>query len=240
MLPLDFILFLQIIIFLFITPGTPRIVIVSYSMNYGVQKCIWTALGDITANFIQATLVIFVVGSFFSARTIVQLFLDEMDFFTDSKDIESFLDKYGCANNLLFIPSFTGLGAPQWNPDIRASFYGITRDSSKKDFVTAAFNSLCYQTKEVLDAMSDDGLNIKEMYSEGSMANNKTFAQLLANITDTNISIPKNTEATAIGAAKVAAVGCGLVKNIEFFNTLKKERKFNANQHTDYRSDCTF
>ena len=66
MLPLDFILFLQIIIFLFITPGTPRIVIVSYSINYGVQKCVWTALGDITANLIQATLVIFVLGSFFS------------------------------------------------------------------------------------------------------------------------------------------------------------------------------
>jgi len=66
MLPLDFFLFLQIVIFLFITPGTPRIVIVSYSMNYGVQKCVWTALGDITANFIQATLVIFVLGTFFS------------------------------------------------------------------------------------------------------------------------------------------------------------------------------
>ena len=51
--------------FLFITPGTPRIVIISYSMNYGVQKCIWTALGDVTANIIQATLVIFVLGSFF-------------------------------------------------------------------------------------------------------------------------------------------------------------------------------
>ena len=66
MLPLDFILFLQIIIILFITPGTPRIVIVSYSMNYGVQKCVWTALGDITANFLQATLVIFVLGNYFS------------------------------------------------------------------------------------------------------------------------------------------------------------------------------
>ena len=66
MLPLDFILFLQITIFLFITPGTPRIVIVSYSMNYGVQKCIWTALGDVTANLTQATLVIFVLGNFFS------------------------------------------------------------------------------------------------------------------------------------------------------------------------------
>ena len=66
MLPLDFIIFLQIIIFLFITPGTPRIVIISYSMNYGVKNCIWTAFGDITANLIQATLVIFVIGTFLS------------------------------------------------------------------------------------------------------------------------------------------------------------------------------
>ena len=65
MLPLNYLLFLQIILFLFITPGTPRILIISYSMNYGVQKCIWTALGDVTANIIQASLVIFVLGSFF-------------------------------------------------------------------------------------------------------------------------------------------------------------------------------
>ena len=66
MLPLEYFLYLQIIFFLFITPGTPRIVIISYSMNYGVKKCIWTALGDVSANIVQATLVIFVLGSFFS------------------------------------------------------------------------------------------------------------------------------------------------------------------------------
>ena len=65
MVPINYFLFLQIILLLFITPGTPRIVIISYSINYGVQKCIWTALGDVTANIIQATLVIFVLGSFF-------------------------------------------------------------------------------------------------------------------------------------------------------------------------------
>ena len=64
MLPLDYFLFLQIILFLFITPGTPRIVIISYAMNYGTKKCIWIALGDVTANLIQATLVIFFIGSF--------------------------------------------------------------------------------------------------------------------------------------------------------------------------------
>ena len=70
MLPLEYFLYLQIILFLFITPGTPRIVIISYSMNYGVKKCIWVALGDISANIIQATLVIFVIGSFFSENPI--------------------------------------------------------------------------------------------------------------------------------------------------------------------------
>jgi threonine/homoserine/homoserine lactone efflux protein len=64
MFPVNYILFLQIIIFLFVTPGTPRIVIISHSMNYGVKKCIWTAMGDVSANIIQATLVIFVLGSF--------------------------------------------------------------------------------------------------------------------------------------------------------------------------------
>ena len=64
MLPLDYFLFLQIIFFLFITPGTPRIVIISYAMNYGTKNCIWIALGDVTANLIQATLVIFFIDSF--------------------------------------------------------------------------------------------------------------------------------------------------------------------------------
>ena len=65
MFPLEYFLFLQIILFLFITPGTPRIVIISYSMNYGIKSCVWTALGDVTANLVQGTLVIFVIGSFF-------------------------------------------------------------------------------------------------------------------------------------------------------------------------------
>ena len=66
MFPVNYFLYLQIIIFLFITPGTPRIVIVSQAVNYGVKKCIWTALGDISANTMQMILVVFVIGSFLS------------------------------------------------------------------------------------------------------------------------------------------------------------------------------
>ena len=63
MLPLNYWLYLQIILFLFITPGSPRVLIVSYSMNYGLRKSVWTALGDITANILQGTLVIFGIGT---------------------------------------------------------------------------------------------------------------------------------------------------------------------------------
>ncbi len=65
MLPLDYFLFLQIILFLFITPGTPRIVIISLSISFGVRNCVWVALGDVIANILQASLIIFLLHSFF-------------------------------------------------------------------------------------------------------------------------------------------------------------------------------
>ena len=176
-----------------------------------------------------------VEGSIFSAGTIIQWLRDEMNFFEDSKDSEDFLAADGETNNLFFIPAFTGLGAPQWNPDVRAGYYGITRDTSKKDLVTAAFSSLCFQTTEILNSMNNEGLQVKEMSIDGGMANNLSFAQLLANITNTNISIPSNTEATALGAAKVAAIGSGLVKNIESFKNVGTSKKVSSHQSSFHR-----
>ena len=66
MFPSDFLIFIQIILFLFITPGLPRVVIVSHTLNYGLNRSVWTALGDISANIIQGILVVFIIGSFLS------------------------------------------------------------------------------------------------------------------------------------------------------------------------------
>ena len=66
MFPSDYLIFLQIILFLFITPGLPRVVIVSHTLNYGLKRSIWTAVGDVTANTIQGILVVFLIGSFLS------------------------------------------------------------------------------------------------------------------------------------------------------------------------------
>jgi len=66
MFPSDFLIFLQIILFLFITPGLPRVVIVSHTLNYGLKRSVWTAFGDISANIIQGISVVFIIGSFLS------------------------------------------------------------------------------------------------------------------------------------------------------------------------------
>ena len=66
MFPSDYLIFLQIILFLFITPGLPRVVIVSHTLNYGLKRSVWTAFGDISANIIQGILVVFIIGSFLS------------------------------------------------------------------------------------------------------------------------------------------------------------------------------
>ena len=66
MFPSDYLIFLQIILFLFITPGLPRVVIVSHTLNYGLKRSVWTAVGDVTANTIQGILVVFLIGSFLS------------------------------------------------------------------------------------------------------------------------------------------------------------------------------
>ncbi len=75
MFPSDYLIFLQIILFLFITPGLPRVVIVSHTLNYGLKKSIWTAVGDISANIIQGILVVFLIGSFLSDNPQVLYYL---------------------------------------------------------------------------------------------------------------------------------------------------------------------
>ena len=75
MFPSDLLIFLQIILFLFITPGLPRVVIVSHTLNYGINRSVWTALGDISANIIQGILVVFIIGSFLSDNTHILKYL---------------------------------------------------------------------------------------------------------------------------------------------------------------------
>ena len=146
-------------------------------------------------------------GSIFSAGTIIQWLRDNMEFFSNSQESIKFLDATGKSNDVLFVPGFTGIGAPHWNSEIRAAFYGITRDSTKTDMVTAAFKALIYQVMDIKDALKIDGVEINDLSIDGGMAANSSFCQLLADFLGQEVQVPSSLESTAIGATITAGLG---------------------------------
>ena len=182
-------------------------------------------------------------GSIFSAGTIIQWLRDNMEFFQDSAESINLLDTRGESNGVLFVPGFTGIGAPHWNAEIRASFYGITRDSTKKDMVTAAFKSLIYQVMDIKEALKVDGIQIKNLSIDGGMAANSSFCQLLADFLGQEVQVPSSLESTAIGAAITAGLGAHFfsinnLQNNQLSNaTIYQPRKkvFDPNDLTEWR-----
>ena len=145
-------------------------------------------------------------GSIYASGTTVQWLRDNLQFFDKSDQSEIYLNEDGNANNVLFIPAFTGLGAPYWNSEIRASFHGITRDTSRTDMINAAFNSVTYQTKDIIDCLIRSGIKIESLNVDGGMVANKKFIQQIANLLNIKVSIPENSESTARGVAVLAGV----------------------------------
>ena len=145
-------------------------------------------------------------GSIYASGTTVQWLRDNLQFFDKSDQSETYLNRNGNANNVLFIPAFTGLGAPYWKSEIRASFHGITRDTSRTDLINAAFNSVTYQTKDIIDCLLRSGIEIESLNIDGGMVANKTFVQQIANLLNIEVSVPENSESTARGVAVLAGV----------------------------------
>ena len=145
-------------------------------------------------------------GSIYASGTTVQWLRDNLQFFETSDQSEPYLNENGNANNVLFVPAFTGLGAPYWDSDIRASFHGITRDTSRPDLINAAFNSITYQTKDIIDCLTRSGIEVKSLNVDGGMTANKTFVKQVANLLNIEVSVPENTESTARGVAILAGI----------------------------------
>ena len=172
-----------------------------YEIDEGLLTTVAYKLGDEVHYAIE--------GSIYSCGNIIQWLRDKMEFFANSKDSEKFLNPNGNTNNVLFLPAFNGLGAPFWNSEVRGGFYGITQDSSINDMVTAAFQSITFQTKEITTILENYDIEINKLLVDGGMVNNNTFCQVLSDTLGKDIIQPSNVESTAIGACKVAMIGSG-------------------------------
>ncbi len=150
-------------------------------------------------------------GSIYSAGTVVQWLRDGLMLFKESKDCEKYLDENFKTNNLIFVPAFNGLGTPFWNSDIRSSFHGITRDTSKSNIVTAALASISYQTNEIVTCLSKAGVEIDELKIDGGMTINKWFRRHLATTLDIDILTPENPESTALGVTIMSLINSNVV-----------------------------
>ena len=157
-------------------------------------------------------------GSIFIAGAVVQWLRDALSVIPNSRAVEALARRAEPAEGLYFIPAFTGLGAPYWNPTARAAIIGLTRDMGKAEIARAALDAVCYQTRDLLEAIAADmrgaGLTkLRRLKVDGGMVANDGFCQRLADLTGLLVERPTVIETTALGAAYLAGLGAGIFKD---------------------------
>jgi glycerol kinase len=157
-------------------------------------------------------------GSIFVAGAVVQWLRDELGLLATAAESEALAKRAKPLEGLYIVPAFTGLGAPYWRPEARGAIFGLTRDAGRCEIVRAALDSVCYQTRDLLDAMRRDmksaGLaRLKTLKVDGGMVANDWFCQRLADLTGLTVERPRVTETTALGAAYLAGLGAEIFSN---------------------------
>jgi glycerol kinase len=157
-------------------------------------------------------------GSIFIAGAVVQWLRDAMGVIRSSDEVEALARTAKAADGLYFVPAFTGLGAPYWDPEARGAIVGLTRDMGAAEIARAALDAVCYQTRDLLEAMKRDMKRAKlgtprALKVDGGMVKNDWFCQRLADLTGLPVDRPKVTETTALGAAYLAGLAVGLFKD---------------------------
>ncbi len=154
-------------------------------------------------------------GSIFMAGATMQWLRDGLQLLTNVDCSAAIAQSMQSDNHVYLVPAFTGLGAPHWQPDARGAIIGLTRDSGIKEIVTAGLASVAYQTRDLLTAMAQDGINTTQLRVDGGMVVNHWLLQFLADILAITIERPKITETTALGAALLAGLQQGAFDSIE-------------------------
>ncbi|MFO1188122.1 MAG: glycerol kinase GlpK [Alphaproteobacteria bacterium] len=174
-----------------------------------------------------------VEGSSFNAGTAIKWLRDELRLIRSAGESETLARSLPESRGVYFVPAFTGLGAPHWDAEARGAIFGLGRDTSVAEIVRAGLESVCFQTRDLLDAMDAalDGTSgapqARTVRVDGGMVANDWLMQSLADIIDRPVERPPNVETTALGAAWLAGLGVGLFSSLnEIGRTWRMERRF--------------
>ncbi|TKK59669.1 glycerol kinase GlpK, partial [Streptococcus agalactiae] len=149
-------------------------------------------------------------GSIFIAGSAIQWLRDGLRMIETSSESEGLAQSSTSDDEVYVVPAFTGLGAPYWDSNARGSVFGLTRGTSKEDFVKATLQSIAYQVRDVIDTMQvDSGIDIQQLRVDGGAAMNNLLMQFQADILGIDIARAKNLETTALGAAFLAGLSVG-------------------------------
>jgi glycerol kinase len=150
-------------------------------------------------------------GSIFVSGSAVQWLRDGLGMFEDSSDVEALAASVPSSEGVTFVPALTGLGAPHWDPTARGAIFGITRGTTSGHIARATLEAIALQVRDVISAMAaDSGIPLRSLRVDGGAARNNLLLQIQADLLGVQVVRPRNVETTAIGAAYLAGLGCGL------------------------------
>ncbi len=167
-------------------------------------------------------------GAIFIAGAAVQWLRDGLKLFASAPETAKMAESLEDNAGVYFVPALVGLGAPYWDQDARGSIFGITRGTGKNHLARAALEAMCYQTKDVLEAMQkDSGLRIKELRIDGGAVANNFLCQFQSDILGMDVIRPRIIELTSLGAAYLAGLAVGYWKSgREIKKYWRKDRTF--------------
>ncbi|MBI3211875.1 MAG: glycerol kinase GlpK [Simkania negevensis] len=163
-------------------------------------------------------------GSVFIGGALIQWLRDELKIIETAKDIEALASKVKDSAGLTFVPSFTGLGAPYWEPKARGTLFGITRGTNRCHIAYAALEGIAHQVTDIIDVMQQEkGLDIKQLRVDGGAVENALLMQIQADQLQIPLIRPKCKEMTALGVSFLAGLAVEFWKNKEELSSLWQE-----------------
>ena len=179
-------------------------------------------------------------GSIFVAGAAVQWLRDELKIIRDAGETEEIAAALDGNGGIYLVPAFTGLGAPHWDPDARGAIVGLTRGGGRDHVVRAALESVAYQTRDLLTAMAQDGIEPSVLRVDGGMVANNWLLQFLAGVLDLRVTRPQVLETTALGAAYLAGLQAGCYESLDTLaEQWRLDRHFDPAMSDRERTLCT-
>lgn len=178
-----------------------------------------------------------VEGSIFMAGATIQWLRDGLKLISSASETQAIAEATGDSHGVYMVPAFTGLGAPYWDPRARGAILGLTRDTGIGEIVTAGLQSVCFQSRDLMDAMTRDGAApVTQLRIDGGMVVSNWVSQSLADIIGVTVDRPDVTETTALGAAYLAGLHVGIFTSLEQIAELWHcERRFTPHMAPERR-----